>query len=150
MVIPFFMTPEIYCDHNKLERCLQNLIRNAIYFCNSYCIVSWTIQDNKDFYVEIIDDGKGVSPEIQDKIFEWRITGNKIEGTGVGLSYVKFVADIHGGSISYFRRNDLTHALVDSRKLRRLGWRPRKSVWKGLWEVLEEWREKGYNVSHES
>ncbi len=108
IISPAFLTPEIYCDHDKLERCLQNLIRNGIYFCNSYCKVSWKIQDNKDLYLEIIDDGKGVSIEIQDRIFEWRITGNKIEGTGIGLSYVKFVADIHGGSISYFRRNGLT------------------------------------------
>lgn len=108
MIKPSFLTPEIYCDHDKLERCLLNLIRNAIHFCSSYCVVDWKIQSNESLYIEVIDDGKGVSPDIQDMIFEWRMTGNKIEGTGVGLSYVKFVADIHKGSVSYFRRNNLT------------------------------------------
>ena len=87
---------------------MQNLIRNAIYFCKSYCLVDWKIKNNKDLYIEVIDDGKGISYDIENKIFEWRMTFDKVGGTGVGLNYVKFVADIHGGYISYFRRNELT------------------------------------------
>lgn len=105
---PSFVTPIIYCDHVKLERCIQNLLRNAIYYCNSFCQIEWKINDSNELYIEIVDDGKGVSIDIQDKIFEWRITNNKLDGTGLGLSYVKFVADIHQGRISYFRRNNYT------------------------------------------
>jgi signal transduction histidine kinase len=108
IVSPSLTTPIIFCDHGKLERCLQNLIRNAIYFCNSYCLVDWKINNNGELYIEVIDDGKGISSDIQDKIFDWRMTFNKLEGTGVGLTFVKFVANSHGGRISYFRRNGLT------------------------------------------
>ncbi|WP_233231376.1 sensor histidine kinase [Silvanigrella aquatica] len=108
IISPHFNIPEIYCDHLKIERCLQNLIRNAIYYCHSFCKVEWQIKNNSDLYIEVIDDGNGVSSEIENTIFEWRITGNKLEGTGVGLSYVKYVADIHGGEVSYFRRNNAT------------------------------------------
>lgn len=107
-VSPSLTTPIISCDHSKLERCMQNLIRNAIYFCNTYCLVEWKITEQNELYIEVIDDGRGVSPELHDKIFDWRMTLNKVEGTGVGLTFVKFFADIHGGKISYFRRNGLT------------------------------------------
>ncbi|MGY3803932.1 sensor histidine kinase [Pigmentibacter ruber] len=105
---PSTLTPIIYCDHVKLERCIQNLLRNAIFYCQSSCFIEWKVTDNNELYIEVIDDGKGVSNEMIDKMFEWRITNNKLEGTGLGLSYVKFVADIHQGRVSYFRRNNLT------------------------------------------
>ncbi|WP_397602049.1 sensor histidine kinase, partial [Silvanigrella sp.] len=72
IVSPSLTTPIIFCDHGKLERCLQNLIRNAIYFCNSYCLVDWKINNNGELYIEVIDDGEGISSDIQDKIFDWR------------------------------------------------------------------------------
>ena len=43
---------------------------------------------------------------------------------------------------SRFRRNDFPRLVGSSSKLRRLGWRPQESVWEGLQELLEEWREK--------
>ncbi|WGL59213.1 HAMP domain-containing sensor histidine kinase [Pigmentibacter sp. JX0631] len=105
---PSCNTPVIYCDHIKLERCIQNLIRNAIFYCQSTCSIEWKLTESNELYIEVIDDGKGVSNEMLDKMFEWRITNNKLEGTGLGLSYVKFVVDIHQGRVSYFRRNNLT------------------------------------------
>lgn len=43
---------------------------------------------------------------------------------------------------SLFRKNDLSDAVIDPGKLKRLGWRPKISVWTGLREVLAEWRER--------
>ena len=40
------------------------------------------------------------------------------------------------------RRNDLRFAVLNGSKLRKLGWRPRTTVWDGLREVLQEWRQR--------
>jgi signal transduction histidine kinase len=86
-------------------------LRNAIYYCNSFCQIEWKINDSNELYIEIVDDGKGVSIDIQDKIFEWRITNNKLDGTGLGLSYVKFVADI---ILSYYEKCGYPLYITDS------------------------------------
>jgi signal transduction histidine kinase len=103
-----FKTPILFCDHQKLERCLQNLIQNALYFCKKYCNVRWEIIEDVHFKIEVSDDGKGILAENQDKIFNWRTTYNKKEGTGLGLTYVKFFADIHQGYVQYFRKDHWT------------------------------------------
>ena len=41
---------------------------------------------------------------------------------------------------SRFRKNDVPYAVADTTKLRRLGWSPKKTVWDGLEEVLEDCR----------
>lgn len=105
---PDLVTSVIFCDHPKLERCIQNLLRNAIYYAQAICQIDWQITKSNELYIEILDDGQGVPFELQEKIFEWRMTDNKLDGTGLGLSYVKFVADIHQGRVSYFRRNNFT------------------------------------------
>lgn len=43
---------------------------------------------------------------------------------------------------SRFQKNDLSSAIVDVSKLRKLGWCPQRSIWDGLRELLNEWREK--------
>lgn len=40
------------------------------------------------------------------------------------------------------QRNDVSCAISDCSKLRRLGWEPRESTWKALQEILEDWRER--------
>ena len=43
---------------------------------------------------------------------------------------------------SLYSKDSIPRAVSDSSKLRKLGWRPERSVWRGLEEVLEEWRKK--------
>lgn len=40
------------------------------------------------------------------------------------------------------QKNDFPRAVANPVKLRKLGWRPRGSIWKGLRELLDEWRSK--------
>jgi len=72
-------------------------------------------------------------------------------GTGKGIrlsevldflaeeSHVRFKVKVLS---SRLRRNDPPHAVLDSSKLKRLGWCPRGSIWDGLRELLQEWRQK--------
>ena len=57
--------------------------------------------------IEFIDDGPGVPEEIEKEVFYPLITG-RAEGTGLGLSIAQSLLQIHGGSVSYERRNDKT------------------------------------------
>ncbi len=43
-----------------------------------------------------------------------------------------------------YRKSDFPWIVSDSSKLRRLGWRPRESVWNALEEILEEYRHAGF------
>ena len=50
--------------------------------------------------IEIEDDGPGVSPANQSKIFDRFFTTNREQGgTGLGLALVRRVAETHGGRI---------------------------------------------------
>jgi signal transduction histidine kinase len=61
--------------------------------------------NNLGIYLQIKDDGKGISSEFQDKIFDkfFRVPTDDVhdtKGHGLGLSYVAAVVRLHGGSIS--------------------------------------------------
>ena len=49
-------------------------------------------------YIEVVDNGPGITPEVMDEIFVPFFT-TKSEGTGIGLSLSKRVMQLHGGTI---------------------------------------------------
>ena len=53
------------------------------------------------------DNGPGISPEIKDQIFFPMISG-KENGSGIGLSISQDIVRIHGGAISFDRKDDQT------------------------------------------
>ncbi len=60
-----------------------------------------TYAEDKFVVVEIVDDGPGISPEIQSRIFEPFFTTKKVgEGTGLGLDTVQRIIKKHQGSIN--------------------------------------------------
>jgi signal transduction histidine kinase len=96
----------IACDPYKIERIMLNLISNAIKFCNLNDEIFVTIL-SKDDTVEIIvrDTGSGIDKQHLDKIFKRFYQENKslsrnAEGSGIGLSLIKSLVELHGGTIS--------------------------------------------------
>ena len=95
----------IECSKKEIERCITNLISNAVKFTEQGQIYI-TIRD-LDEYVEIIvkDSGKGISKEDQSIIFD-RFTqiedgiSSKHCSSGIGLNLVKDLIELHKGEIS--------------------------------------------------
>ncbi|WP_097027455.1 PAS domain-containing sensor histidine kinase [Clostridium peptidivorans] len=92
-------------DVDKIERIILNLLSNAIKFTGKEgnILVSIKNQDN-DIVISIKDDGIGISEEKQKSIFERFIQVDKSlsrnnEGSGIGLSLVKSLVEMHGGNI---------------------------------------------------
>lgn len=80
-----------------------NLLDNAIKFSNPDETIELNLKKSNDKIVfTIIDYGTGMTDEQRKRMFEKFYTGDKSrnsEGNGLGLSIVKRVIDMHGGSI---------------------------------------------------
>lgn len=95
----------IACDPEKIERIMLNLISNATKFSNDNGEIFVNIKD-MDEWVEISvkDNGIGIKEKKLDIIFDRFEQADKslsrnAEGTGIGLSLVKSIVELHGGSI---------------------------------------------------
>ncbi|MBX3042506.1 MAG: transporter substrate-binding domain-containing protein [Candidatus Kapabacteria bacterium] len=95
----------IRTDRIKLESIINNLINNAIKFTNEGTIsIEYGVVDSK-LYISVSDTGIGIPKDKQYMIFESFIQGDTglsrpYEGSGLGLSIVKYYVDIIGGKIS--------------------------------------------------
>ena len=88
------------CDAIKMEAVFENLIINAIHAIGKENgrIVIRLSHNKKLIMVTVADTGKSIPLEISEKIFEPLFT-TKQEGTGLGLSSVKNILELHGGKI---------------------------------------------------
>lgn len=89
-----------------LARAVANLVSNAIKFSSADSAVSIRLYRLASRYViEVEDKGVGISPDDQQRLFKpfSRVqhgTPDRPSGVGLGLVFVKTVAERHGGSIS--------------------------------------------------
>ena len=89
----------LQADPDRLKQCLVNLVKNSLDAIASGGVIrlaSW--ETNEEFIVEVSDDGSGIQPEIQAKLFSPFFT-TKDHGTGLGLSSVHKIIAGHGGRI---------------------------------------------------
>jgi signal transduction histidine kinase len=100
---------DIYADPSQLKQLFLNIIMNAIQAieCTPGKIeINVTFSEGKikyspEYIIEFIDNGKGISNENIDKIFDPFYT-TKNEGTGLGLSISYGIINQHGGDIEFF------------------------------------------------
>ena len=107
--IEFLYNPkEFYtfvADKNHLTNAIYNLLDNAIKYSQGNLQIKIILSKLKNGYVlHIQDNGIGIDRVYHKKIFEklYRVpTGNIHEttGYGLGLSYVKYIVDMHQGKI---------------------------------------------------
>ncbi|MCX7885244.1 MAG: PAS domain-containing sensor histidine kinase [Caloramator sp.] len=95
----------IACDADKIERIMLNLLSNAIKFTDIGGTITVKIEDNKDnILISVEDTGIGISEDKQKIIFERFVQADMSlsrpsEGSGIGLSLVKSLVELHGGKI---------------------------------------------------
>ncbi len=85
--IEYFDVFKIKTDRSLLESALSNIIKNSLEWTKSKVIIK-VYKIRNDLIIDIEDDGKGISKEDMDKIFEPFYTKRK-KGTGLGLAIAK-------------------------------------------------------------
>lgn len=93
-------------DKVHISNIIHNLLDNARKYSEAAPEISIeTKNDNNGISISIIDNGIGISTEAQKQIFDkfYRVpTGNvhNVKGFGLGLYYVKYMVNEHGGNIT--------------------------------------------------
>ena len=90
--------PEMWVDADKLDQVLGNLMENAVHHGDG--TVRIVVEPDGDgVAVTVMDEGEGISQEMQDRVFTrfWR--SGRRGGTGLGLYIVRGLVEAHGGRI---------------------------------------------------
>lgn len=93
-------------DPVALRRALANLLSNAIRVSDPTCRVRVTAgQDAEMVWMSVLDDGPGLSPEDQERVFQrfWRgdrASAREAGRSGLGLAIVRQIAEAHGGQVT--------------------------------------------------
>lgn len=92
----------VEADRKKLTSIIVNLLGNAFKYTPENGTIEVTLSESNDtFTIAVSDSGKGISPESLPRIFEgfYQAPGTQ-GGTGIGLSFVKSLVELHKGTIT--------------------------------------------------
>lgn len=105
-------TENVYCDSVRLNQILLNLLSNAIKFTSDGGRIRIALYEEESpkgeefvrIHLHVKDNGIGMTPEFQEKIFESFTREDsarvrKTEGTGLGMTITKYIVDTMGGTI---------------------------------------------------
>ena len=97
--------PTVEAYPTEMKQILQNLITNAIKFRKKEVapkVAVGCVRENGHWKFSVKDNGIGIDPKHADRIFvifQRLHTRNEYEGSGIGLSNCKKIAELHGGNI---------------------------------------------------
>jgi signal transduction histidine kinase len=94
---------ELKADERRLYNAFYNLVNNAIPETppGGSITVSGSLDPNQSHViVSVTDTGRGMPPEIRERLFSARAISTKRGGTGLGTKIIKDVVDAHKGKIS--------------------------------------------------
>lgn len=92
-------------DRAQMEQVLINLLKNAQEAVEGIGeepqvrLAARLSADKRDYVVTVADNGKGILPEVLERIFVPFFT-TKQQGSGIGLSICKQIVTLHGGTIT--------------------------------------------------
>ncbi len=87
-------------DAQRLSRVFHNLIANATDAMTGGGVIKLHFrQTNSEVITELEDSGKGIAPQMLDRLFQAFATHGKSNGTGLGLSICKKIVEDHRGRI---------------------------------------------------
>jgi two-component system phosphate regulon sensor histidine kinase PhoR len=96
--------PLIHADPMLLRQAVSNLVENAIKYTPAGFVRLRAEQLDGQLLVSVQDSGLGIALEAQGRLFEkfYRVKNRdtaKIFGTGLGLAFVKSIAELHHGRV---------------------------------------------------
>ena len=94
--------PEFHADERRLYNAFYNLINNAIPETpkgGAITVTGHLDQDTGGIALAVADTGRGMPPEIRERLFSAKAVSTKKGGTGLGTKIVKDVVDAHKGKI---------------------------------------------------
>lgn len=95
----------LYFDQDQIDKCVANLLSNAIKYSGENTHITIKLVNQSDSVtVQVIDNGQGISEQAQAKVFERFYQEKSSEqqttpGTGIGLSLVKELIELHHGEV---------------------------------------------------
>jgi PAS domain S-box-containing protein len=98
----------IEADPARLEQIVGNLLANAAKYTRPRGRIELAVgREGDQAFVRVRDNGIGIRPEMLERIFDTfqqadRVAGQLSEGLGVGLSLVRRLTELHGGSVTAF------------------------------------------------
>lgn len=93
-------------DEKQMQRVLSNLVSNALKYTPEGGEVIVSAEADADFvYLAVRDNGLGIPPDALENLFTpfYRVktkAHQKVAGTGLGLTVVKSIVELHGGDIA--------------------------------------------------
>lgn len=96
----------VACDPDKMERIMLNLLSNAVKFTPEGGKINVNIYDrSQNIVICVKDSGIGIPEGMQDIIFQRFVQINNVmtrkrEGSGIGLSLIKSLVELHNGKIT--------------------------------------------------
>jgi len=96
--------PTVVFEKTRIEQVFQNLLSNAIKYMDKPCghIAVGCLAENGCWKFSVADDGPGIEEKHFGKIFQIFQTlapRDQVESTGIGLTLVKKIVEMYGGSI---------------------------------------------------
>src|SRR6267154_523484 len=97
----------LFADPVRLEQVIGNLVNNAVKFtphAGHIWVSAALTNGDKDVQVSVRDDGEGIAADVLPRVFDLFVQGSTSfdraqGGLGIGLSLVRGLVELHGGSI---------------------------------------------------
>src|SRR5690606_34534116 len=98
---------EVLAEELSLEQILVNLLRNAYSYGGGEIHIEVEAADGR-VRLSVTDNGPGVDPAIEDRLFESFVRGTdqRVAGAGLGLPISRGLAEAMGGSMHYERADE--------------------------------------------
>ena len=108
---PDFEVPDVWCDLQKINHVISNLLDNAVNYTSKGKVTVYYELINNFLKINVKDTGAGISEEYKQKIFQKFSRGSTTvgmnpNGSGLGLYIAKKVVEGNGGEMSFYSEGE--------------------------------------------